>query len=421
MTNSYLGRLHRWGGRTALILGLLLGAFLLITSSNAWVPPRPAATAQQVEAARTAFRVARQSRLTGQPSDLVLGAGDLDSLSAMVSQGFEPKRLDMKLSNGVFIATASQPLLGRWLNLRAEATGRSQGFPAFRARIGAFPVPAWLSRVGVEIGRRLLIFQGAQIPPLDVLVQSTSVAHDHVKARIFLPKSGLLNQVLADPALQITDTVVARIYCRLTALQRAAPDRLFAHQLHRALMAAEPTAAQHGAALVALAMLVTDPRVGELVGDTPAKVRACLIPVPLTTLQGRSDSPKHWSVSAALTVATGGHLAVAMGEWKELADSLSQSDYLTHNDRSGFSFVDLATDRAGFLAGRQLTSSSRLGAARARLLAANDGELLPISATNLNDGMRNAEFVRRFGGTDDPRFRAALIVIDGDLQKVGLD
>ena len=110
-----------------------------------------------------------------------------------------------------------------------------------------------------------------------------------------------------------------------------------------------------------------------------------------------------------------------MGEWKELADSLSQSAYLTHNDRSGFSFVDLATDRAGFLAARQLTSSSRLGSARARFLAARDKQLLPSSATHLNDGMRNADFVRRFGGTDDPRFQAALGAIDADLREGGLD
>lgn len=415
------GRDRRWPRRLALVLGLMIVIFLLLTNSQPWVPQRPAATAQQVEAARSAFRTARKGRALGQPSELVLNASDLDSISTMVSQGFAPKRLDLRILRGAFVATASQPFLGRWLNIRVEAASHSQGFPALRTRVGVMPVPASLSRLGIEIARQILSLRGVRLPALDMMVRSTNVAEDHVEARIFLPKTGLIDRVVPDQTLQIDEAAVSRIYCDLASQQRAAPAALFATQLQRALGAAEATPAEHGAALVALAMFVTDPRVGELVGDTLTKVQDCLVPAIGTTLQGRSDSPKHWSLSAALTVAAGGHLAVTMGEWKELADSLSQSAYLAHNDRSGFSFVDLATDRAGFFAARQLTSLSSLEAARGRLLIAKDEQLLPASATRLNDGMNNADFVRRFGGTDDPRFLAALNAIDDKLRKAGLN
>jgi hypothetical protein len=400
---------------------MVLLTFVLVTRSNAWAPPRHAATAQQVQAARAVFEVVRDSRATGRPIKLVLGAADLDSLSAMVTQGFKPKRLDMRLSNGVLVTTVSQPLLGRWLNIRGSVAAQSKGFPPVLLEIGAVRLPPWLTHVALQTARRLLTLRSVELPDLDEMIQSFSVAENHVQARIFLPKTALLDQVLADPTLKIADTSVAKIYCELAAKQSSDPDPLFSHQLHRALAAAGPARAEHGAALVALAMLATDPKVGELVGETSAKVRACLIPSPTLTLQGRSDSPKHWSLSAVLTVVAGGRLAVAMGEWKELSDSLSQSAYLAKNDRSGFSFVDLAADRAGFLAARQLTSVSTWRAARARLLNASDEDLLPASATRLDDGMTNSEFVRKFGAADDPKFLSALEAIDADLRRVGLE
>jgi hypothetical protein len=253
------------------------------------------------------------------------------------------------------------------------------------------------------------------------MVQSTNIHTDSVGARILLPATGLIDRAVASSALVLSDETVSSIYCRLTAQQRSAPDPLFAHQLKRALAAAQPTKEQHAAALVALAMMVVDPRVGELVGKTNAMVKACIIPPTPTTLQGRMDSPKHWSLSAALTVATGSRLTIAMGEWKELSDSLSTNAYLAHDDSSGFSFVDLATDRAGFFTARQLTDPSRLGTARARLLSAGDEQMLPRVTTQLNDGMSNVEFVRRFGATDDPRFAAELMRIDRELYNAGID
>lgn len=412
---------HIRKARWLLVLApVLLFAFAL-TSAEPWVPMGRAATAQQVETAHNAFREVHRSRSTGKPSDISLNAADLDSVAVMVSQGFAPNRLRLQLNRGTLTVTASRPFLTRWLNVRAELSGRSVGFPAIRATIGRIHFPQWMSRLALALTRHLLGIQGTSLPPLDTMVQSTNIAADSVRARILIPATGLIDRAMASDALLLSDETVAGIYCRLTAQQRSAPDPLFAHQLKRALAAAEPTKEQHAAALVALAMLVVDPRAGELAGNTTAKVRSCIIrPFP-TTLQGRTDSSKHWSLSAALTVAAGSRLAIAMGEWKELSDSLSQNAFLARDDRSGFSFVDLATDRAGFLTARQLTNPARLVAARARLLSASDEQLLPSATTRLGDGMSNAAFVRQFGATDDPRFAAELVRIDKVLNGAGID
>lgn len=411
---------RRWLQALLIALAAALMLAFLATSAQPWVPERRTPNAEQVEAARVAFRAARLSRTTGKPSTLALGSRDLDAIAALISQGFDPYRADARVEDGTLTLTVSRPVLFRWLNARLRTRGQSRGFPHLEVTVGSLYFPPWLSRVGLELGRQLLALRGAKVPPLDTLVQGTAIARTGVKARIFLPRTGLIDEAVSDKALALDERVVAEIYCRLAAQQRAAPDPLFVHQLQRALAAAGPEPVRNGAALIALAMLVVDPSVGELAGDTEARVAKCLLPVPATTLQGRNDSPKHWALSAALTIATGSRLAVAMGEWKELADSLSRSSFLARGDRSGFSFVDLAADRAGYLTAKALTDSARVAITRVRLARTDDAGLLPPDALALSDGMKNEEFLRRYGATDDPRFLAEVARIDAVLAAAGV-
>ena len=415
------GSKRRWPWVVATVVVVAVGLALLMTGARPWVPERRAATAQEVDTARAAFRQIKLGRQTGKPGMLRLYAADVDAIDALVSQGFAPTRLDLKLGKGAVAATVSRPMLGRWVNIRVEAHGTSVGFPALRTRIGMVVLPGWASRIGLNLGRWVLLARGAHLPPLDQMVQSSRIVGDIAEARILLPKSGLVDQTVVSNEVAIDDAAVAKIYCSLTRAQRAAHERSFSQQLRRAFSAAAATPEGHGAAFVALAMFAVDPRAGQLAGYAQAKARPCLAPVPTLTLDGRGDSPKHWALSAALTVTTGGEFATAMGEWKELSDSLKAGTVDAPGDRSGFSFVDLATDRAGYLYARKAIDPARMASARARLLAASDEMLLPVAMTKLNDGMDNGEFVRRFGGTDDARFQRALARIDGALKAAGID
>lgn len=407
--------------KLVLFLGLLLVAAFLLTSAEPWVPVKQTATAEQVQAARKIFRKARLSRTTGKPSNLSMTAADIDSIAAMVSQGFAPNRVVSKLRGDTLTITVSRPLLSRWMNAQVKMSGRSAGFPALRATVGSIRLPAWLSRILLELGRQLFALRGTSPPPLDKLVQSSSIADGRVNASILLPEKGMNEQTLAEDALVLDSSKIANIYCRIAEQQRSSPDPIFAHQLQRAISAADQSREQHGAAFVALAMLVVHPRVQELVGEMPETIGSCMIPVVPTTLHGRKDWSKHWSMSAALTVATGSQFASAMGEWKELSDSISKGPDLANKDPSGFSFADLAADRAGLLIARKLTDPVQLAETRRLLLQADDEDLMPRSATRLEDGIGNAEFLRRYGGTDDPRYLAQIKRIDDELRKGWLD
>ena len=403
------------------MLALLVGAFFLLTGSQPLVPQPPTATAPQVERTRAVFQTITASRATGAPSQLSIGQADVDAASAMVSQGFAPIRVGGVLDDDSATFLASRPLLFRWINVSATATGASEGFPDLRVKVGALTLPQWASRGALKLVRRLLILRGADLPALDAMVPSTDIEGGRLTAQVLLPPSGLVDQARSLAGMPIEDASIEKIFCRLAAQQRKDPQPLFATQVRRAIAASPDTASGHAEALVALAMFTVEPGMAAKIGAGPVQMKDCGWTPQTLLLQGRADSPKHWAMSAALEVATGNQFTTAMGEWKELADSLSSQPELAQGDPSGFSFVDIAADRAGFLTAGALIDPDRLHRKRATLLKADDGDLLPAAALRLSDGLTNRAFTKRYGGTDDPRFAAKVRQIDAMLKEGGID
>ena len=123
------------------------------------------------------------------------------------------------------------------------------------------------------------------------------------------------------------------------------------------------------------------------------------------TLGGRHDLAQHFTVSAALAAAAGSPLADAIGIYKELDDAL---------DGSGFSFSDLAADRAGTVFGDQAVRSAQSARSlQQRFLAgAVEADFMPDVAA-LPAPMDDAEFKRRFGGVGGPAYRR----MEGEIER----
>ena len=144
------------------------------------------------------------------------------------------------------------------------------------------------------------------------------------------------------------------------------------------------------------------------------------IPTVPASIYGRFDWTKHWTLSAAISGGAGVQLSEAAGEWKELADSLSRQSQFAVGDPSGFSIADLAADRAGFQSANAAVEPDSAERVAAELAKATPEQLLPNDLVKREDGLTNAEFVRRYGGVDDPRFKARVREIDGVLAQSGL-
>ncbi len=133
-------------------------------------------------------------------------------------------------------------------------------------------------------------------------------------------------------------------------------------------------------------------------------------PRPVTlTLRERGDLAQHFVISAAIAAQAGAPLAKAIGLDKEIDDALRGS---------GFSFVDLAADRAGTRLGQLAARSpERLAAAVAAGLT--DAALLP-PIDGLPEHMMADEFRRRFGSPEAPAYRQMSDEIDRRIAALAL-
>ncbi|WP_295438667.1 hypothetical protein [uncultured Thiodictyon sp.] len=156
--------------------------------------------------------------------------------------------------------------------------------------------------------------------------------------------------------------------------------------------AAAPT--ENRAAILALAAYVNrqgirDPAQAD--ATAPASVFRAV------ELRGRADLAAHFMTSAAITAGGGTTLADLVGLYKELSDS---------QGGSGFSFADLAADRAGTRFGEVATSerkSARL-IQQAAARGLTEADIMP-SIDGLPEGFSAAAFAAAFQDTKGPAYR----------------
>jgi hypothetical protein len=121
-------------------------------------------------------------------------------------------------------------------------------------------------------------------------------------------------------------------------------------------------------------------------------------------LAGRRDLAQHFAVSALISAMAGSPVADVAGFYKEMADM---------KGASGFSFSDVAANRAGVRFGDAATSS----AASARRLqqrvasGVSERDIMP-SVADLPDNLTHTELMNRFGGVGGEGYSALLADID---------
>ncbi len=160
---------------------------------------------------------------------------------------------------------------------------------------------------------------------------------------------------------------------------------------------------ENRAALTALAAYlggISLPRLLE--GDSNSFRRA---PRALLSLHGRRDFAEHFVISAALSANGGSRLANAIGLMKEEEDA---------KRGSGFSFTDLASDRAGVKLGARATGDAAERERQLLATARSDDDLMP-DFRDLPEFMPQSEFDRRFGPIGSARYQRVIKGIDARL------
>ncbi|MEQ8847646.1 matrixin family metalloprotease [Botrimarina sp.] len=125
-------------------------------------------------------------------------------------------------------------------------------------------------------------------------------------------------------------------------------------------------------------------------------------------VRGRSDTLKHFVISAALAGLVGEAETHAWGVGKELADAARRGG-------SGFSFADLAADRAGVRFARAVIG----GQAPLTALAAGfrvQNYVPPLDG--FDEGIPIDQLIDQYGGVGDPRFSARVDAIDDRIDSL---
>ncbi len=312
----------------------------------------------------------------------------------------------------VSIATPSNPL-GGWLNIEAEL-GDADGMPEInRLWLGRLPVPGFAATLVTDW---LLARLDAAAP--------VAMARDMIRRTTFTPDSVRVSYEWgADAAGRVRDMLVApadlerlEAYHRrmasfiattpgattLTLPQLMAP--LFTLAMERS--ATDNAGAENRAAMATVSLYVT----GRSLGRWSKRARAWpKVPSRRITLAGREDLAKHFIVSAVVAAEADRTLADAVGLTKEVDDS---------RGGSGFSFVDLAADRAGTRFGeRAVSDATSLQAAIAA--GARESQIMPDVA-KLPESLSEREFVSRFGGVGAPAYQAMMDTIERRVAEVPL-
>ncbi len=129
-------------------------------------------------------------------------------------------------------------------------------------------------------------------------------------------------------------------------------------------------------------------------------------------LGGRDDFAQHFGLSAFIAVTGGEGVADLAGLYKEIRDT---------RDGSGFSFNDLAADKAGSRLGELATRSPDTARrAQEKLAGTHDERLFFPVVKDLPEFMNASQFERRFGGIGQPAYIEQVKEIEARIARLPL-
>lgn len=157
--------------------------------------------------------------------------------------------------------------------------------------------------------------------------------------------------------------------------------------------------AEHRAALIAVALYVNGKDPARMIPEAREWQRPAWRRFQLS---GRRDLAQHFTMSAAIAAAAG-PIAHVIGLLKEIEDA---------RRGGGFSFSDLAADRAGTTFAQRATASESARRLQARVAGGiSDADIMP-PVDGLPPDVSDRELARRYRSGNEAAFRAVLTEID---------
>lgn len=349
----------------------------------------------------------------GMLRSILITGPDLDLAANYAAQQALKGGASVRLQPGWAALRVSVPLpanpFGRYLNFDA-ALGETAGLPRVRSlKIGRLPVPGFIADYALARGLEHLQAR-AQVGAATDAVKRVMM-RDGVLVVVYewndrLPE-GLRNLLVGEEDQARFKAYQARL-AELSvdgARETVALEQVLGALLRLAGERGGDARLENRAAIVALAFFVNGKGLAAIL---PAARDWPRVTPRQVTLGGRHDFAQHYSISAAIAASAGSPLADAVGLYKEIEDS---------KGGSGFSFNDIAADRAGTRFGEAAVAAGSARRVQARGAALSATDILPEVA-DLPEFMQAAEFQRRYGGVGGAEYRRMMATIEARVAQL---
>lgn len=347
---------------------------------------------------------------SGERRTISISASDLDLAANYLAHQYGRGSARVRLHSSAAQAGASLrlPLIPTELYLNVDATlAENESLARLDSlRVGTVAVPVWVAHWAIPRLLPLLAqdfdynaFINA-VKKVDVSEAKLAVTYewqaelgDQIRAVLIPPEEQKRLRVYHDRLVEVSQSLPAKSVSMtelLIPLFKLAAER----------SDGKPAAAENRAALLVLTVYINGRSLDKIIPDAKNWPRPAKHGV---LLNRRDDFPKHFIISAALAANAGGPLADAVGLYKEVADS---------RGGSGFSFNDIAADRAGSTFGEHAVQSATARTLQKKMRAGiGERDIMPATA-DLPEFMQEAEFKRRFGSIDAPEYKKMMVEIE---------
>ena len=168
---------------------------------------------------------------------------------------------------------------------------------------------------------------------------------------------------------------------------------------------------ENRAAILAMAIYFGSYRVGSFVGNVMTEEMKAHKKINTNaTLKKRNDLTKHFIISAALKILSEKEMTHAIGEFKELIDASGGG--------SGFSFVDLAADRAGVKFSEIGLNDKRARQLQVLMKSNLKEELFFPDISELPENISQKEFEQYYVDVESERYRKLVTEIDECIDRL---
>lgn len=315
------------------------------------------------------------------------------------------------------------PFERRYINLACSFSESAEPVPVKleQCLAGDIQIPTWIIRVVYKIVLREA-FDASLANDIETMVHRFKAHNQHLDVTLNI-KKGMKDRVLAalhqkagaqgtliNPLHVEVDPLLVKEYLNLLKqqLQRESNQQQtdLAFYIHKVFYLAslrstpETAEEENHAALWALTIAFGNHKFGHFIRIPKVLSRSFVRHE--VQLAGRNDLSKHFLYSIVLQRLLDKGMGLKVGELKEIIDS--------NEGGSGYSFVDLAADKAGlkfagFVLDHPLKAQQKLSTVFAE-------EMMFPSIEGLKEGYSEAEFKALYGSTEDPRYR----LIEQDIE-----